>query len=59
MTLIVTLSGTHLAEPNAARALCGESVARPIGTFEPEPGQDFGAAPTDCKRCAWRLAGKP
>jgi hypothetical protein len=58
ITIVVLASGSHLAARNAATALCGESVERPLGVFELEPGSDVGERKGDCKRCvhAWRAA---
>ena len=59
ITIVVTPSGTHLAQPNAGRTLCGESVERPMAVFALEPGADLGDAPRDCCACVamWKRGG--
>lgn len=54
--LVLAPTRTHLTF-DRSEALCGADV-RGVVTTPMVPGHDFGEHPNDCKRCAWRLAGK-
>lgn len=48
--IVVTPSGSHLADTGTGTTWCGEDVGR-WPTFVLEPGSDFGEHPRDCAKC--------